>query len=159
MVYKKILVALDPDGKGTHPVFEHALELAQTQNARLMILGCMDLQTHAEIEERIGTVAEMDTPSWMSSLQHQTTMERSHCRAWLEDLAKQAKQLNVSVRTTVDIGKPGLLIAKLAQNWNADLIVLGLTRRGPVADRLLGSVTSYVIHHAPCSVLLIHGLP
>ncbi|MCB2149046.1 MAG: universal stress protein [Deltaproteobacteria bacterium] len=157
MVYKKILAALDPDGEGTPPVFEHALKLVQTHHARLMLLGCMDPRTQAEIEDRIGTVAELDSSSRMGSLKHQAETERSRCRAWLGGLAKQAEQNDVSVRTTVDVGNPGQRITELAQNWKADLIVIGLTRRGPVADRLLGSVTSYVVHHAPCSVLLIHG--
>jgi nucleotide-binding universal stress UspA family protein len=157
MVYKKLLAALDPDGKRTPPVFEHALKLAQTQHARLMLLGCMDPRTQAEIEDRIGTVAELDSFSRMGPLKHQVETERSRCHAWLGGLAKQAEQLDVSVHTTVDVGNPGQRIAELAQNWKADLIVIGLTRRGPVADRLLGSVTSYVVRHAPCSVLLIHG--
>jgi nucleotide-binding universal stress UspA family protein len=43
----------------------------------------------------------------------------------------------------------------VAEHWKADAIVLGLTRRGGFADRLLGSVTHHVAHHAPCSVMMV----
>jgi nucleotide-binding universal stress UspA family protein len=93
----------------------------------------------------------------MGSLQHRAETEKSRCRAWLEGLVPNAQQHGVSVRTTVDVGKPGQLIVELAHNWNADLIVLGLSRRGPLTDRLLESVTSTVARHALCSVMMIHG--
>ncbi len=56
----------------------------------------------------------------------------------------------------MDVGQPGVVLCALARNWKADLLVLGLTRRAPLVDRLLSSVTQHVVHHAPCSVLLVH---
>src|SRR5215471_9415454 len=41
-----------------------------------------------------------------------------------------------------------------ATEWGADLIILGPSRRGEFATRLLGSVTLQVLQHAPCPVLV-----
>lgn len=47
------------------------------------------------------------------------------------------------------------MICELARNWNADLIILGRRGRTGLSELLLGSVSNYVLHHAPCSVLTV----
>jgi nucleotide-binding universal stress UspA family protein len=41
-----------------------------------------------------------------------------------------------------------------AERWRADLIVVGSHGYG-FWGRLLGSVSNYVVHNAPCSVLVV----
>jgi nucleotide-binding universal stress UspA family protein len=62
------------------------------------------------------------------------------------------KSLNVS--TKVVCGAPDQQLIELAKEWNADLIVVGSHGRG-FWGRLLGSVSTGVVHHAPCSVLVV----
>jgi nucleotide-binding universal stress UspA family protein len=52
------------------------------------------------------------------------------------------------------IGKAAEAITAEAAEWGADLIILGPSRRGELATRLLGSVTLGVLQHAPCPVLV-----
>jgi nucleotide-binding universal stress UspA family protein len=52
------------------------------------------------------------------------------------------------------IGKAAEAITAEATEWGADLIILGPSRRGEFATRLLGSVTLHVLQHAPCPVLV-----
>ena len=52
------------------------------------------------------------------------------------------------------IGKAAEAITAEATEWGADLIILGPSRRGELATRLLGSVTLNVLQHASCPVLV-----
>ena len=52
-------------------------------------------------------------------------------------------------------GSPGRTICHLAWSWQADLIIVGNQGRSRIGELLLGSVSNYVLHHAPCSVLTV----
>jgi nucleotide-binding universal stress UspA family protein len=52
------------------------------------------------------------------------------------------------------VGKAAEAITAEATEWGADLIILGPSRRGEIATRLLGSVTLQVLQHASCPVLV-----
>ena len=52
------------------------------------------------------------------------------------------------------VGKTAEAITAEAAEWGADLIILGPSRRGELATRLLGSVTLHVLQQAPCPVLV-----
>lgn len=58
--------------------------------------------------------------------------------------------------TTIVIkGPPNQAIIQEAENWGADLIVMGSHGYGFWQRALLGSVSDSVVHHAPCSVLVV----
>jgi nucleotide-binding universal stress UspA family protein len=54
-------------------------------------------------------------------------------------------------------GKPKEAILKDAQNWAADLIVVGSHGRRRIKRFLLGSVSEAVAMNAPCSVVVVRG--
>jgi nucleotide-binding universal stress UspA family protein len=58
--------------------------------------------------------------------------------------------------STASIHQPGDVIADVARKIGADLIVVGSHGRGAVASALAGSVTTRLLHVAPCPVL---GVP
>ena len=62
-----------------------------------------------------------------------------------------------SARLTTKIlkGAAGRMIVEEAETWGADLIVVGSHGRGFWERTLTGSVSDAVIHHAPCSVLVV----
>src|SRR2546425_3059936 len=55
----------------------------------------------------------------------------------------------------VDDGTPQALILNRAEEWGADLIIMGSHGQTSAADALLGSVTDSVIRHAHCPVLIV----
>lgn len=59
-----------------------------------------------------------------------------------------------TVKTYVLRGPPDQQIIERAKEWKADLIVVGSHGRG-FWGRLLGSISNGVVHHAPCSVLVV----
>jgi hypothetical protein len=61
-------------------------------------------------------------------------------------------------RHAVPFGDPGRRVAKLAEGWGAQLIVVGTRGNAPVTDAL-GRVSRRLAADAPCPVLVIpHGL-
>ena len=52
-------------------------------------------------------------------------------------------------------GSPQRVIIETAQEWGADLIVVGSHGYGFWSRALLGSVSNSVVHHAPCSILVV----
>jgi nucleotide-binding universal stress UspA family protein len=74
----------------------------------------------------------------------------------------KAKRLNIPYRTVVTGGKPGEQICRIAEEYHADLLILGSPDRRPSVakslpdlDRLLGtSLSDYVRVKANCPILL-----
>ena len=57
--------------------------------------------------------------------------------------------------TEILLGLPKKLIVKESEEWKADLIIVGSHGYGFWKRALLGSVSDAVVHHAPCSVLVV----
>ena len=56
-------------------------------------------------------------------------------------------------------GDPREEIIKAAEEWGADLVVVGARGLGAIKGFLLGSVSHAVARHAPCPVLVVKGRP
>lgn len=54
-------------------------------------------------------------------------------------------------------GDPREEIPRVAEEWDADLIVLGARGLGAIKGWLLGSVSSAVTRHVPCPILVLKG--
>lgn len=61
----------------------------------------------------------------------------------------------VPVNTCEARGSAASAIVDEAVAWNADLIVVGSHGHGFWGRTLLGSVSDEVVHHAPCSVMVV----
>lgn len=57
--------------------------------------------------------------------------------------------------TIILMGHAGEEICGLAEDMNIDTIVMGRQGTGAISEVLLGSVSQYVVHHAPCAVTLV----
>jgi nucleotide-binding universal stress UspA family protein len=66
--------------------------------------------------------------------------------------ALRPRTASVSVRIVDDRPVPAIVHA--AASWNADLILMGGSARGPSGRALLGSVSDTVVRVAPCPVLV-----
>ena len=61
---------------------------------------------------------------------------------------------SIDIKKMVVRGDADHEIVEAARRWKADLVVIGSHGRG-FWGRLLGSVSDGVVHHAPCSVLVV----
>jgi nucleotide-binding universal stress UspA family protein len=71
---------------------------------------------------------------------------------WLRD---NAVEKSLQMETAVLEGEPKGVIIEQAEQWGADLIVVGCHGYGPVKRFMLGSVSLAVAVHAPCSVEIV----
>jgi nucleotide-binding universal stress UspA family protein len=62
------------------------------------------------------------------------------------------QKAGLAVETALRHGDPRSEIVQEAEDWKADLIVVGSHGRTGVSRLLLGSVAEYVVRHASCSV-------
>ena len=65
----------------------------------------------------------------------------------------------IRAHTRVEIGDARDIIVDVATEEESDLIVMGSRGLGTLGGILTGSVSSYVLAHAPCPVLLCKGMP
>lgn len=152
---QKILVALDYLAD-TSDIFRQALELADLFQAQLYIFHCVQPQPMTYTE--MGPLAGYGGTVNLSSIQMQEAIQEEvteEMTAWLKALARQAQERNIAVNYDYQVGDPSERICQLAREWEANLIVIGRRGRQGLTEILLGSVSNYVLHHAPCSVLVV----
>lgn len=148
MDYKRILVALEPPAKKDE-VFERAAAIAKSSGATLMLFHCMT--------PNIDYLK--DSPSVYSESVKDFERKFKDSRAIVEqklaEYAQKASDRGISAEWKCEADKPEKAILNLAKSWDADLIVLGRRGLRGLKELLLGSVSNYVVYHAPCSVLIV----
>jgi nucleotide-binding universal stress UspA family protein len=73
-------------------------------------------------------------------------------------LTRYTEQLNAAgydVRELAELGKAGERIIKASERLKVDLVVAGAKGLGAVARFFLGSVSTKLVQHTPCSVLVV----
>ena len=71
------------------------------------------------------------------------------------EIRKRFPALAADLSTTVAMGSPEQAVVEEAESWGADLIVTGSHGHGFWKRAWLGSVSNAIVHHAPCSVLVV----
>lgn len=125
-----------------------------------------------EVEERFGTpdtkvrvlhpVAKFVPPAatlWYDaggSLEATRAQVVSQYQDLVQGVTEQLKTQGLTAEAIVYDGDPARVIVREAKEWGADLIVLGSHGHTRLKRILAGSVTQYVVDHAPCSVEIVH---
>ncbi|MDH7479000.1 MAG: universal stress protein [Syntrophomonadaceae bacterium] len=73
----------------------------------------------------------------------------------LREVKARGRALGIEVKTDLIYGHPAESILKYIKKNRFDLVVAGYKGSSAIDRFLLGSVSSKVVHHAPCSVILI----
>ena len=77
----------------------------------------------------------------------------------LSHLRKEIPDEKIQISTEILFGSPESRIVETAEEINADLIIVGSHGYSRWERLLLGSVSDSVVHHAPCSVLVVRSNP
>lgn len=119
----------------------------------------------SESELRIITVIDLAVPltfnqdgSLPSTIQIENAA-KENAKIILEETKNRIQQFfpQLTIFTEILVGSPDSRIVETAEKSKADLIVVGSHGYNRWERLLLGSVSDSVIHHAPCSVLVVRG--
>jgi nucleotide-binding universal stress UspA family protein len=154
MTHKKILAAVDRSPLGA-TIFEEALEIARQNNAQLKLFYCVPLNS-VGMSDYTNLYGE-ELVNFSQIMQQELDQEIKEVSQWLGDYSEKAIAQGITSDWEWKLGDAGSWICDTARKWQADLIVIGRRGRLGLTEMFLGSVSNYVIHHAPCSVLVVQG--
>jgi nucleotide-binding universal stress UspA family protein len=112
-------------------------------------------------EVRVVFVIEVFSPQlpeamiYYPGVEHGRDAQRLPAEALVAKTAELLRSKGVQVTTAVELGIPKSKIIDDAQEWNADLIVIGSHGRTGLDRFLMGSVADAVARHAHCSVEVV----
>jgi nucleotide-binding universal stress UspA family protein len=140
MSFSHILVPVD-GSEGSRRAVRSALAVAAPMGARLTLL---------EVIEEQGALPSYDEkPPPGKTREEWLSEERwSAVRGLLEGT-------DVPWDRRVEQGYPAAIIVDVAESEAVDLIVIGSRGLRGVGRFLVGSVSDRVVHHAPCSVMVV----
>lgn len=144
-MFKTIVVGTDGSATAAEAT-RQAVELARAVGAQIELVSAYEPVATARLSKE-----RRDAPEdvvWAIS-------PREDVDATLEEAAKLARDADVGVRVYARQGDPADAVLDVAEEVEADLIVVG--NKGMTGARrfLLGSVPNKISHHAPCSVMII----
>ncbi len=155
-MFQKILVAIDRS-EMSQLVFDRALELATATDAELLLLNVFSAFEDGYLYPPTDTVYAPLNEAAVTQYSRQWQQVEEDGLKFLQSLAKQARAVSLKVEFMQKLGAPGRVICDIASTWGAELILVGRHGRTGVSELIMGSVSNYVLHHAPCSVLVVQG--
>lgn len=158
-MFKRILVALDSSSL-RQTVFAQAMDLAQATGAKLLLLHVLSAYEEGSpgipIRSYQAYYPVLDDAVWKDYQKRWETFEANRL-AILQQETDRAKAAGVDAELAQAAGDPASTICAVAKSWEADLIVVGSRGRRGLGELLLGSVSNHVMHHAACSVMVVHS--
>lgn len=155
-MFHRILVALDHSSQQS-AVFKEALALAKAMNAQVMLLHALAPEEMDVLLPSFYPYSPTVSQDMIDLYNQQREEMQNRGLNMLKALEAKATAAGVTTEFTQNIGSPGQVICAVARSYRADAIVMGRRGHSGMGELMLGSVSNYVLHHAPCSVVVIQG--
>lgn len=136
---QKILIAID-EGPAAETIALAGMQLAEKTGAEIALVSIVD------------TTALM-TSGGIAPAELAAIMKKDHKKNHEIILNKLFPGINV--HTFVEQGKPSEAILKVAEEWKADIIVLGTHGRKGISHLLMGSVAEKIVRHSAKPLFII----
>jgi nucleotide-binding universal stress UspA family protein len=144
-MFASIVVGTDGSETADEAVKE-AMELAKAVGAKVHLVSAFEPVGGQRLREERQQIPE--DMQWMVN-------PREDVDNTLSEAEAQLKEAGVDVAVFARQGDPADAILDVAEEQDADLIVVGNKGMTGAKRFLLGSVPNKVSHHAPCSVMII----
>ena len=140
-------IVVGTDGSDTaKEAVRQATEFAKALSAKVHLVSAYEPIGEGRLREERQQIP--DDMQWMVN-------PREDVDATLKEAADGIEGAGIEVDTYAREGDPADAILDVAEEQNADLIVVGNKGMTGAKRFLLGSVPNKVSHHAPCSVMII----
>jgi nucleotide-binding universal stress UspA family protein len=128
------------------------------------LLGAWPIFTRVRV--RVVSVADVKIPWWSGMVEPESVdllpvyvdaiaASRVQHEQLAGEMAARLREAGLQAESLRPEGDAATQILAAARAWPADIIVLGTHGRTGLARLVLGSVARNVLHHAPCSVLVV----
>jgi nucleotide-binding universal stress UspA family protein len=124
---------------------ETALELAKATGWRLRVLSVWQLPVFRHEYPTARAAEEV------------ASIERMCARSAAQHVAEVARSRGAQATAEIREGDPVDEICAAARDCEADFVVVGAHGWGPLRRLVFGSVSSALLHHAPCPVLVVRA--
>ena len=149
MPYRNVVVGTDGSETAERAV-RQAGELAGAHGARLVVVTAYEPHGDQLVK---GSVGVPDDVKWALTDRHQAEEKAMRGKA----LASEAGAAGGGgIVYQAIAGSPADVLLEAANDFEADVIVVGSKGLTGAARFVLGSVASAISHHAPCDVLIVH---
>lgn len=139
-MFKKVIWATDGSDAADEALLT-AREMATDDGGELVVVHCVEFTMPGKGGGRMPVYANED------ELEAKITQQVG---------TLSAKGVPSRLRkATGSVGQAAQVIADVARDEGAEVIVVGTRGRGPMAGLLLGSVTQRLLHLAPCPILAV----
>jgi len=145
----RILLAID-DSKFSEAAVEAVIEQARPHGIEVRIL---------HVVEPPPLLVGRELGGYEPALQDALEFQKQHAEALVAKTAELLRVRGLKATAALEVGDPKSKILDAAEEWHADLIVLGSHGRKGLNRFLMGGVSEAVARHACCSVEIVRICP
>lgn len=138
-MYDTILLATD-GSDNAQLAARRAIDVARERGATLHVLYVVE--------------RSREDPSQTGYEEHVATEHRDGTDV-VEAVEQRATEEGVETKTSVERGVARTTIEEYASEYDVDLVVLGSTGASGPSEKLLGTVSKYVVNEVPADVLVV----
>jgi nucleotide-binding universal stress UspA family protein len=153
-MFKKILLALG-DSAESQEILTAGLTLSDKFGSEILLLHVIQPMSLTGYSPLVGGMFPMVNEIALDQYAKEWHEYEQRGIEQLQTYAAQARERGVQVEVSQNFGNSGAMICEVAKNWSAEAIVMGRNQKSVMSEIFLGSTSNYVLHHAPCSVIVI----
>ena len=149
----KVLVAID-ESASSDWAFDTALAMAKALNAELLLVHVLDASAYDSPKQPLVFVDSFSMGvgnSAQEEYEQRWQQFEDRYGSLLEQKCQEAEAAGVVAAQLKVQGTPSRKLCEIARTNNVDLIVVGNRDRSNH-----NSISNYLVHHAPCSVTVVH---